>query len=192
MEVKLENLIEKIKKEGVDAAKKQAEEIIAGAKKEAQQILDKAVKEAADIKTEAEKEAQSFKVNAEASISQAARDTVLSLKEKIKDMFNSVLINQTGAAFDEGFMKDLIWRVVDTWAQGQDVSVLAGGIDIERLKGMLASDMKKDMEVKLDNRISKGFKIGVQGDNLTYDLTDESVSEALKLFLNPKLSELLS
>ena len=42
MNVKLDSLIEKIKADGVDAAKKQADEIIAAANKNADEIIKKA------------------------------------------------------------------------------------------------------------------------------------------------------
>ena len=194
MEVRLENLIEKIKKEGVDSAKKQADDIIVKAKADAVKIIENAKTEAEQIKGDAKKSANEFQLNAEASVQQAARDTILSLKEKIKAMFERVLIDKTGQsmAFDEGFMKDLVWRVVDGWAQGKEVSVLANDVDVDKLKKMIASEFKKDIEIKLDNKISSGFHVGIKGDDLTYDFTDESIAEALKLFLNPKLNALLS
>lgn len=191
MEVRLENLIEKIKSEGVDTANKQADDIVVKAKADAAKIIEAAKSEALTIKDNAEKEAEDFKANAEASVKQASRDTVLSLKDKIKSLFDAVLSKQVGAAFDEAFMKDLIVKIVENWSQGKDVSVLAGAIDVEKLKGMVVSELKKDMEIKLDNKITNGFRIGIKGEDLTYDFTDESVLEALKLFLNPKLAELL-
>jgi V/A-type H+/Na+-transporting ATPase subunit E len=59
------------------------------------------------------------------------------------------------------------------------------------LKSALSSSIKNTVEVKLDKKITHGFRIGKKGENLFYDFTDESVLEALKVFLNPKLAEIL-
>ena len=195
MNVKLDSLIEKIKADGVDAAKKQAEEIIATANKDADEIIKKAKDKAAQYEKNAESEAKSYQKNAEIAIKQAARDTVLVLKEKITAILEQALLMDIDKTMNKDFLKDLIVKVAGVWAKDGDVEVLVNGMDVDalmaELKSALGNSVKSTIEVKLDRKISKGFRIGKKGDNLFYDFTDESILEALRVFLNPKLAEIL-
>lgn len=195
MNVKLDSLIEKIKADGVDAAKKQAEEIIAIANKDADEIIKKAKDKAAQYEKNAEFEAKSYQKNAEIAIKQAARDTVLVLKEKITTILEQALLTDIDKTMNQDFLKDLIVKIAGVWAKDGDVEVLVNGVDIDalmaELKSALGNSVKSTIEVKLDRKISKGFRIGKKGDNLFYDFTDESILEALMIFLNPKLAEIL-
>jgi V/A-type H+-transporting ATPase subunit E len=195
MNVKLDSLIEKIKADGVDAANKQAEEIVAAAKKQAEDIVKKAKEQAEQCNAKAANEAEAYKKNAEVAINQAARDTVLVLKEKITKMLDQALLADVDAAMDKKFLQDLIVNIAEVWAKDGDVSVLANGVDVDaltaQLKAALNKSIKNTVEVKLDKKITHGFRIGKKDENLFYDFTDESVLEALRVFLNPKLAEIL-
>jgi len=195
MNVKLDSLIEKIKADGVDAAKKQAEEIIVAANKNADEIIKKANDKAAQYEKNAESEAKSYQKNAEIAIQQAARDTVLVLKEKITAILEQALLMDIDKTMDKDFLKDLIVKVAGVWAKDGDIEILVNGVDVEKLmaelKSALKNNVKSTVEVKLDRKISNGFRIGKKGENLFYDFTDESILEALRIFLNPKLAEIL-
>ncbi|MCF7832157.1 MAG: hypothetical protein K9N05_01100 [Candidatus Marinimicrobia bacterium] len=195
MNVKLDSLIEKIKADGVDAAKKQAEEIITATNKNADEIIKKAKDQAEQFQKNAESEAKAYQKNAEIAIQQAARDTVLVLKEKITAILEQALLTDIDKAMDKDFLKNLIVKIAGVWAKDGDVEVLVNGVDVDalmaQLKSALTNNVKSTIEVKLDRKISNGFRIGKKGDNLFYDFTDESILEALRVFLNPKLAEIL-
>jgi V/A-type H+-transporting ATPase subunit E len=195
MNVKLDSLIEKIKADGVDAASKQAEEILAAAKKDADDIVKKAKEKAEQYRKSAETDAENYQKNAEVAIQQAARDTVLVLKEKITAILEQALLADVDKTLDKNFLKELIVKVAEVWAKNDDVEVLVGDVDVEalsaELKDALSKSIKGTVEVKLDKKITSGFQIGKKGDDLFYDFTDESILEALRVFLNPKLAEIL-
>ncbi|RKY52657.1 MAG: hypothetical protein DRP93_07780 [Candidatus Neomarinimicrobiota bacterium] len=195
MNVKLDSLIEKIKADGVDAAEKKAEEIIVAANKNADEIIKKAKDKATQYQKNAEAEASLYRKNAEIAIQQAARDTVLVLKEKIALILEQALLRDIDKTLDKNFLKELIVKVADVWAKDGDIEILVNGVDIEELmaelKSALGNNVKSTVNVKLDRKISNGFRIGKKGDNLFYDFTDESILEALRIFLNPKLAEIL-
>jgi len=195
MNVKLDSLIEKIKADGVDAANKQSEEILTSAKKEADEIIKKAKEKADQFQKNAENEAESYRKNAEVAIQQAARDTVLVLKEKITSILEQALLTDVDKTLNKDFLKELIVKVAEVWAKDEDIEVLVNGVDVKELTAQLKSALNKNVkgtvEVKLDRKITHGFRIGKKGENLFYDFTDESILEALRVFLNPKLAEIL-
>lgn len=196
MNVKLDSLIEKIKADGVDAANKQAEEIVAAAKKEADDIVKKAKDKAEQYQKNAEAQAEAYHKNAEVAIQQAARDTVLVLKEKVTGILEQALLADVDKTLDKDFLKELIVKVAEVWAKDEDVEVLVNGVDVDaltaQLKTALSKNIKGTVDVKLDKKISHGFRIGKKGEDLFYDFTDESILEALRVFLNPKLAEILT
>lgn len=195
MNVKLDSLIEKIKADGVEAAKKQADKIIADTKKEAEEIIKKAKEEAEKYRKKAESDANSYQKNAETAIQQAGRDTMLVLKEKISKMLEQILLSDIDAKLEKDFLKELIVQFAKTWAKDEDIKILLNEVDADelsaQLKKSLSANIKGDIEIKVDRKIEHGFRIGKKDGNLFYDFTDESILDALRVFLNPKLAELL-
>jgi V/A-type H+-transporting ATPase subunit E len=192
MEVRLENLIEKIKSEGVDKANKQADEIVAKAKAQSAEIVAAAKKEADLVKADAKKEADAFRKQGEHAIAQAARDAILALKVKIGGLFDTALKNQVGQALDVDFLKDFIVKIADAYAKGQAVAVTVSPADSAKLTAMMATEItKQSFEIKTDNRIVHGFRVTVKGSDVSYDLTSESIADAMKVYVSARLAELV-
>jgi len=195
MNVKLDSLIEKIKSDGVDAAKKQADKILADAKKTADAIVKEANAEADKARKKAEADAEAYRKNAETAIKQAARDTVLVMKEKIGEMFEQALMEDISKTLDKDLLQKIILKLAGAWAGEGDLEVLVNEKDVEalqaQLKRSLSTNLKGSLDLRIDKKIEHGFRIGKKGENLYYDFTDESILEALRIFLNPKLAELL-
>ena len=91
MDVKLNHLIDKIKKEGIEEGKQSAEKIVKDAEAEAKTTIEKARKEAENILNIAKKEADQFQNNSELAVQQAARDAILQLKGQVTALFDRVL-----------------------------------------------------------------------------------------------------
>ena len=79
----LQGLLEKINRDGVEKAEAKAAEIIADAKAKAAEIVKTAKEEAERAKAEAKTVADDFAARADETVKQAARDTVLKVREEI-------------------------------------------------------------------------------------------------------------
>lgn len=195
MEVKLESLIEKIKSEGVEGAQKQSDEILQKANDEADKIIKNAHKEAKEIVAKAEIQAKQFQENAELAIKQAARDGELLFKKRLSELFDNVFKRHVGAALDSGFLNELILKIVDKWSEKSSFEITISKDDKKELENLLFSGLKKDVKdsitLKVSSDISKGFRIGVKGENVYYDFSDESIAELLRSYLNPRINEIL-
>lgn len=195
MEVKLENLIEKLKSEGVEGAQKESNEIIEKAKSEADSIIAKAKKDAEEIVAKAETKAQQFQQNSELAIKQAARDGELFFKGKINDLFDKVFKREAKTALTPDLMKEMILKIVDGWTSDENVELVASEEDVAKLQDVLFTGLKEDLKdgvlIKGGGDIRGGFKIGLKDENVYYDFSDESIAEVLKSFLNPRLNEIL-
>ena len=196
MDVKLEKLIEKIKKEAVDEARKEADAILDEAKKGAASLRKKAEKEAEDAIRDAEKKIEQFQKNSQLALQQASRDSMLLLKERITSLFDGVFKREVSASLTPAFLKTLIEEIVGSWSKDRDVEVQVGEKDREKLEHALFEGLKKDMKegitLKPSGDLTGGFRIGLKGEDVYYDFTDESIAEMLRSFLNPKLNEILN
>ena len=197
MDVKLESLIAKIKQDGIEEAKKASKDIIKEAKAGAEAIIKEAKTKAGRIEEQARASAAKLKSNSQDSLKQASRDLVLALKAELIALFDRILKQRCGEALSAEFMAGLITKIIDKWSLRSSVTweVLVSKADKERIeKALLASlrgQVKATIEVKVSKTIDKGFRIGIKGEDLHYDFTDQSILEALGEFLNPSLTAIL-
>lgn len=195
MDVKLDSLIEKIKKEGVEDAQKQSEEILKDAKQKAASITEKAHKEAEKIIEDGKKKAEQYKKNAESDLQQAARNTLLLLKEKITNLFDNVFKREVGEKLSPEFLKELILKIVGSWAENSEAEIIVNDKDKQKLEALLFSGVKKEMKDSLKIRASKdvtsGFQIGLKDAQVYYDFSDEAIADVLKTLISPGLKEIL-
>lgn len=195
MESKLEHLIEKIKSDGIEEAKKSAAEITGAAKKEADSLIKKAKADAEEIVANAKIEADKLKSNAESALKQASRDTVLVTKEKLLKLFDAAFKKELGQNMSTEFVKDLILKIIESWGRDKNLEVLVSDKDLKQLKELVFLKGRKELQetvtIKVDKGISKGFRVGLKDNDVYYDFTDESIADFLGEFLNPGIREIL-
>ena len=194
-DMNLEALVSKLQTEGVDKANAEAEVILKKAEEKAELIRENARKEAEKTLEKAKTDAEKFQQNAVSSVELAGRDLLLSLKEKIKDLFDHAFKTEIAAQMDDTLLAGLIASVVDNWAKGQTVDIQVNSEDVDKLlkqvQAAVNSSFKDSIEIKQNRNITNGFRISLTENGVNYDFTDATVAEALKVHLNPKLAELI-
>jgi len=195
MEVKLESLIEKIKQEGVDKAEETSKQIIDSAKAEADSIISKAKKNADKLMAEAQNKTDRFQKNAELAIQHAVRDSRLLLQKEFTSLFDRIFKQEVAETLEPAFLKELIVKIVDGWIKSSNTDIDLNKKDLDQLERLLFSgvrkDLKKTITLKPSSEISHGFRIGLKGEDVYYDFSDESIADMLSLFLNQKLKAIL-
>ena len=195
MDVKLGNLIEKIKKEGIEEAQQSADALLEDAKKKADSIVENAKKEAEKIVADAKAQSQQFQENSELAVKQAARDSELLLKSRITGMFDQVFKREVAQSLSPEFMKELIVKLVEEWAKGSELDVVVGEKEKAALEAVLfqgvKANLKDTVNIRVSTDVTSGFQIGLKGEDVYYDFTDASIADTLKLFLKPKIKEIL-
>lgn len=195
MDVKLDHLIEKIKKEGIEEGRQNAEQIVQDAEAEAKSTIENAKKEAENILDAAKKEADQFRSNSELAVKQAARDSLLELKTQVSALFDRVFKQSVAEALSPDVMQKMILKLSEQWGKDESAEIKLSEADQKKLQGVLASGIQKELEtgitLKSSGDISGGFQIGLKGKNVYYDFTDESIAEVLKQYLKPQLRTLL-
>jgi len=196
MDVKLEKLIEKIKDEGIKKAEQESSEIIAKAKSDAEAIIKDAEKESQALIEEAQKKVDKLQISGKSALQQAERDAVLVTKEKLTKLFDRVFKSEISGVLKPELIKELILKMVENANDNNKMIALVNKNEVESLEKLLVTktkgSLKDSVEIKVDKGISNGFRIGLKGDNVYYDFTDESISGFLREFLNPSIQKMLN
>lgn len=198
MEVQLQELVDKIKKDGVAAADEKAAEIIRAAEEKAKNIIEKAEAEAQESVKKAEAEALRFQKAAESSIDQAGRNTLISFRQGLLNELNAIIKAETAKNYDSAVLKNLIPEAVKGWVKTgntENLSVILADKDLKELESSLSAALKdhitKGMELKADSKIAGGFRIGTKDGAAYYDFSAEAVADLFSSYLSPKTAEIL-
>jgi V/A-type H+-transporting ATPase subunit E len=198
MDVQLQELIDKIKKDGVAAAEKIASEKLAQAQKDADKIIADAKVEAEKIKKTAKDETARMEKASEDAIRQASRNLVLSFRESVTKELSALVRAETEKAYSTDLLVKLIPETVKAWtakADASSISVLLNESDLKSvessLMSALRSEIDKGLTLKVDKSINKGFRVGVENGAAFIDITDEAVADLFSAYLNPKVSAIM-
>lgn len=198
MDVQLQELIAKIKKDGVASAEASAKVLIAEAEKKAAAIIEDANKKSDEIIKGAKAEAERFERAGTSAIEQAGRNLLISFRDSLVGQLDAFVQSETAAAYNKDTLKKLVPETVMAWAKNSDasgLSVLLSEKDAAALQGEFSAALKdeiaKGLEIKPDKTLSAGFKIGVNNGAAYYDYSAEAVADLFAAYLNPKIAEIL-
>ena len=197
MQMQLNSLIEKIKEEGIREANKRSEEIIKQAEAKRKAIIEGAEEKAGFIIKEAGVQAGRLKDNSQKAIAQAVRDVTLSLKQEIKNLFESILKKEIQDNLSDDFIKELISRILESWPKdrGTSFEISLSNQDKQRLEKFILFKLKKELAsgitFKVSPNINKGLYIGMKGGDFYYDFTDDAILEILREYLRPFIVKIL-
>ena len=180
MELQIKDLVESIKKEGVDTAKAEAEAIIADANKKAADIVSKAESQARLAKETSEREIALLKENALVSAEQAKRDAVLSFKAAIQSEYEKIL----SANVDKALSDDALGALIKAVLTDEDASKYTAEVSnvSDGLKSLLADEIKKGLEIKPVKNVKAGFRLASKDGSGYFDCSDEAITQMLMPF----------
>ncbi|MBO4468653.1 MAG: hypothetical protein J5766_05070 [Clostridia bacterium] len=177
MEIKIEDLVSSIKKDGIDAANTEAEKIIADAKEKAEKIIADAKEEQKKIKEQSEAEINVLRDSAKVAAMQAERDAVLLFKDAVKKEFEKLLEADIKKALDPKTLAELIKAAL----AGENAADYQAEISKaqEGIKGELAAELKDGLEIKITPDINSGFRLSAKDGSGYFDCSDEAIAEML-------------
>lgn len=198
MEIQLHELIEQIKKDGVQAAEAQAEAILLSAKAEAEKIISEAQTQADKIIADAKSENAKTVRSGEDALRQAGRNLLISFRESVAKELKTIAGENVNAVYSsDGFAK-LIVSAVEGWAakpEAEDVAVILNGEDLAKLEetvlGQLKAKMLGGVTLRANDNFDGGFRIAVNNGAVYYDYSAEAVTDMLSNYLSPRVTALL-
>jgi len=197
MDIQVQELINKIKRDGIDTASKEAAKIKKEAETGAKQIIEAANKEAAEIIDKAKRDAARSEKAGKAAIEQASRNLVLVFKDEIQGLLDKIVLEQVSGSYDNDVLKKVLPELLKAWGtKGSDsIAVLLSEASLSKLKSFfktkLAQQLKKGMELRSETGLGGGFRIANKDGSAYYDFSVESVAEMLSAYLNPHVAEIL-
>ena len=115
MEIQLQELIDQIKKDGVDVAETEAEKILSDAKVEAEKIVSDAKAEANKILQDAKKENERMVKSSEDAIRQAGRNVLISFRESVARELKAILEEEVKGVYSADSLSNLIIKFIEGW-----------------------------------------------------------------------------
>ncbi len=194
MALQIEDLVASIRKEGVEAAQKDAEKILSEAKLKAEQIVKQAQKEAAQLKAETERQLSVRDQSARATLQQAGRDLQLSLKKAIESQLDRLLSLKVQEALDAKELASLIAQLVkeqmvQTKTQEIQVSEKVGKALSEALVASLGDELSKGLSIKPVKSVDYGFRISDKDGSGYFDFSATEIAKLLKPFLGDEIAQ---
>ena len=182
MELQIQDLVSSIRKEGVEAARAEADSIIAQANARAAEIIAAAKDEAARIEAKSQKETEILRESTKVNAEHAQRDAVLSFKKTIQGEFEKILASDVSKTVQGPALGKLIAAALaeeDPAGYTAEVSEVTEG-----LKAELAEKVKAGLEIRVSKNVRSGFRLASKDGSGYFDCTDEEITQMLLPFFS--------
>ncbi len=205
----VQNLIARLKDEGVEAGRLEAETLIKEAQNRASVIVAKAKAEAEHVLKQAHIKNEAEKVNAHESLRVAVRDTEIELQSGLKKAFESHVRRLVSKeARDEGFLRQLLLAIVGSAAkkipesgdmevlvpesvlQSSETGTAVTDTGHERLRNFVrggTGEMLRDgVVLKAASDFKGGIKVKLSGEDVVFDFSEDALSNLILKHLLPR------
>ena len=195
MNTKIQELTDKIYREGVEKGNEEAVRIIAEAQSQKQSMISEAEAEAKRIIAEAEKQASELKKNTEAELKLFAAQSVEALKSEVANLITGDVVsaNVKAAMADKAFMQQVILTLAKSWASQEALTIQSSEADA--LARYFESNAKAllNQGVKIEKVAGKSTSFTILPADGSYKVTfgEEEFVAFFKDFLRPQLVEML-
>ncbi len=199
MTQQVQELIDKIKTEGIQESEKKVREIESEAQKKKDAIIDEAKKHAGQLIADAEDESRKTREATRTALIQASRDMLLNLRKEIENILTKIISDDVHKALTPDTLTELIHEIVKGYLSQNsgagDIKVTLSSKDLKKLKegftGKLKHKVKQPITFKSGDDIGAGFTISFDNGKSCFDFTDESLVEYLGGYLNAETASLL-
>ena len=191
MAEELQQLLEKIQRDGVDKANAEAAAIVAKAKSEAEALVKKAQEDAAAAEAKGKADAEAYAARARETIAQAARDTVLKVKDDVTKLLTKLLAQDVTAALATEAVPIAAAAVKELVTGTATAEVAASAKLVEALRAQLAAQAQGGVKVVADETTGAGFTVKLDNGRVEHDFTDAAIANALAQHLRADLAALL-
>ena len=202
-ENKLQEIIETLKKQGLESAEKESEVIIREAQKKADEIVAKAQADAKDIVERAEGRADMRLKQLKSAMEITASQFTTNLKQNIEHNFLTIPLKKalSESLNETDYLKSLLTTLVTEFTRNpthKDIEVLLPKDQHEKLVDFAVGLIKSHAEDKGDdklglmiksNGVGCGLRINKEEGDVSLDFTDEAFLELFLKFLAPKFRD---
>ena len=189
----LDGLIAKVKSEAIEAAEKEAKQIINDAKQKAKQQIANAEAEKKQLLNDAHNEAKAIVSKGEIALQQAARDVQISVKNDLLYLFKSVLETEVEGTFSAELYSNVILQITERVGSDTEISLPEATkteiVDAIRNKVVTSN---KTIDIIQAKQLLSGLSITKTDEGWRYDITAEEIADLLSQHLSQKWVALLN
>lgn len=195
MESKLQELTDKLLKEGVERGNAEAEKIIASANNDAAKIVAYAKSEAADVELSAKKSLKAMEASTKSEIKMYASQAVEALKSEIANVVGDRIVKEAVSAVtsDKDFMNEFILKLAEKWGSGEDIVISTE--DAASLRAFFAKKAKalldKGVTIEQVHGLKTMFTIQPADGSYKVNFGEAEFEEYFKSFLRPQLVDMI-
>ena len=195
MENKIQELTDKIYREGVEKGNEEAQKLIAKAQEEAKRIIEDAHKEADSIVATAHKSADELAENTKSELKLFAGQAVNALKSEIATLVTDNIVNADVKAFaaNKDYLNAFIVALASKWSVNEQIVISTA--DAEGLTKYFAAKAKdlldKGVKIEQVNGIKTLFSVSPADGSYKVNFGEEEFMNYFKEFLRPQLVEML-
>jgi len=211
----VEDLIQRLRAQGVEAGQESAEKIVLDAQKRAAWIVEEAELEAEQLITNAKTKADALKKSGEDALKLAMRDVLLKLRDTLLESFSNDVQRVVGQKMQQDvFLERLILQLAGKVREQLDLEgqhevnlfLPHSPVGVDELKNnpeelkqgslthfsaAIAADMLRNgVSIFADNNVNSGISIRLKEEGLTVEFTDETISALLLEHLQPRFRAL--
>ncbi|MCK5354048.1 MAG: hypothetical protein KAJ63_02945 [Methyloprofundus sp.] len=212
----VENLIRRLRDQGVDAGKEKAESIVLDAQKRAEWIIEEAELEAKLLLAQAKEQSDALRSSGEDALKLATRDALLKLRDTLLSSFSHEVKRVVGQKMDQqAFLEKIILQLAGKTREQLDldneekISIFLPNnpVGVDELKSnpdelkvgtlthytaAIAADMlRKGVSIQVADDVKGGISVRLKEDDMVIDFTDETLSALLLEHLQPRFRTLL-
>lgn len=202
----VQNLIDRIRDQGVQAAQSEAERLLSAARKQAAEIVAKAKAEADAERAQAKQEIEAHRAASMDALQLAARDTVLDLKARVVARFEEFVKRLVvSATHDEQLIRDIVLvlagRAADSLIKDKQVEVrisraLLGEQTLQEegkqaIQALYSDMLREGLELVADDEVQGGARIRLVDEKLEVDLSDRTVAKLISQRMVPRFKAIM-
>lgn len=212
----VEQLIQKLREQGIEAGQEQAEKIVLDAQKRAEWIVEEAELEAQQLVDKARQQSDALRRSGEDALKLATRDALLKLRDTLLGSFSQEVKRVVGQKMDQdAFLERLILQLAGKVREQLDLDAKENisiflpnqpvGVDelrnnpeeldigtLTHYTAAIAADMLREgVSIRVSDDISGGLSVRLEDDDMVVDFTDETLTALLLEHLQPRFRTLL-
>lgn len=195
MDSKIQELTEKIYREGVEKGNEEAGRIVADAKEKEAGMLREARTEADAIVEQARREADERRKNTEAELRMYAAQAVEALKTEVADLVTDRVVRKEvkAATGDADFMRQMMLEIAREWAKNGEMTIQTSDADklSAYFKAKAAELLQGGVRIEEVNGHKTSFAIAPADGSFKVQFGETEFVEYFKEFLRPQLIEML-
>ncbi|MDR1406805.1 MAG: hypothetical protein LBJ23_02005 [Tannerella sp.] len=195
MDAKIQELTDKIYREGVEKGNEEAKRLVDEAKTQVKKLIHDAESEAVRILADADKQVAELRKNTISELSMYANQSIEALKSEVTNLITGRIAsgNVKALAADPEFMKRVVLEMAKGWAAQESVTIRTA--DAKALADYFTANAKDllDKGVKIEQVSGKpaSFTILPAGGSYKINFGEEEFATYFKDFLRPQVIEML-